>query len=211
MGKSRMLLLVAAVAITSVLGGFAGSRIDSVLAGKENADSIAKEAATKADSIAKEPATNPDSIAKEAATKADSIAKEPATKTDSIAAVERPTDNNGTLLAEVYTFGIVFPAGSSIHPSTHGIGVFETKSTPAGTERYLLLQMEDASDLAKTVLTVSIDGAAVGSLSINAQGYGTMRIEKAEGEPFVVVHDGSVLDIKAADNSLVASGSFGAE
>jgi hypothetical protein len=201
MSKSKLAVLLVAVAITSLLGGFVGSRIDSVLAGKDGADSIVREPATKADSIVKEPAT-----------KADSIVKEPATKPDSIVGLEKGTENpEGSILAENYNFGIVFPTGSSSHPSTHGIAVFETKPGPTGQERYLLLQIEDAPELAKSILSVSIDSTIVGSFSINAQGYGTMRLEKKEGEPFVKVHDGSILEIKAADNSIVASGSFGAQ
>jgi hypothetical protein len=200
MGKSRTLLLVAAVAITSLVGGFLGSRLDSILAGKEGADSIAQEPATKPDSIVREPATKPDSIV-----------QEPATKPDSIVGLEKGTEKpEGSILAENYVFGIVFPTGSAAHASTHGIAVFETKAGSTGTERYLLLQMEDAPELAKSILSVSIDGTKVGSLSINDRGYGSMGIEKKEGEPFVIVHDGSILEIKEADGSLVASGFFGA-
>ena len=170
MGKSRYLILVAVLAVISILGGFVGSKLDKKL---------------------------------------DSIAKEPARKADSI--VERGTEKpEGSILAERYNFGIVFPAGSAAHPSTHGIGVFETKPGLAGQERYILLQLEDAPELDKSILTVSIDGIKVGSFSINAKGFGSMSIEVKEGEAFPTVRDGSILEIKAADNSIVASGSFGA-
>lgn len=174
MNKSRW-VMVAAVTVLSILGGFAGSRLDSILTEKKQPSILQKEPDRKADSI-----------------------------------VEGTENPEGSLLAEKYDFGIVFPAGSATHASTHGIAVFETKPGATGTERYLLLQLEDAPELDKSVLTVSLDGTKVGSFSINSKGFGSMAIEVKEGEPFPTVRDGSILEIKAADNSIIASGSFGA-
>ena len=194
MGKSRYLILVAVLAVISVLGGFVGSKLDKKL------DSIAKEPARKLDSI----------VGKEPATKTDSIVKEPARKADSIVGLEKGAEKpEGSLLAERYDFGVVFPMGSVTHPSSHGIAVFETKTGLTGQERYLKLQMEDMPELAKSIVSVSIDGTKVGNLSINAQGNGAMGLEMKEGDLFPIVRDGSILEIKAADNSLVASGFFG--
>ncbi|MBI2836572.1 MAG: hypothetical protein HYX85_02640 [Chloroflexi bacterium] len=133
-------------------------------------------------------------------------------KLDSILETDKGTEGvekeEGSIL-EAYRVGIVFLEGSTAFPDAHGIATFETKQKNGVViESIFKLQLEDADTLAKTTLNVSIDGVNIGVLKIDGKGNGTMTVKKKANELFPAVHDGSLLEVKTADSTLVASGSF---
>ena len=106
---------------------------------------------------------------------------------------------------EEYEFGTAFLTGSVAHSDAHGMATFEANFNK--DERVLKLQLEDAPELANTTLNVSI-GITVGNFELNGKGDGTLTVKTKAGGILPVVEDDATIEVKTANGTLVASGSF---
>lgn len=105
-----------------------------------------------------------------------------------------------------YEYGTAMLEGSEAHPAAHGHATFEAKVK--NNERIFKLQLEDAPELARATLNVLIDGTKVGNLKIDGKGNGSLSVKAKGTQPFPAVHDGSLVEVKEANGTLVASGTF---
>jgi hypothetical protein len=76
------------------------------------------------------------------------------------------------------------------------------------TRQELEVEVEHVRRLAGTTLTVFVDGASVGNLTIGSLGSGELGLRSQRGQTVPAVQVGSQIEVRQGDGTLIVSGAF---
>ena len=94
--------------------------------------------------------------------------------------------------------------GSAAHAGVSGKAKFKAD----GGQREFEVEIEDAKPLAGQTLTVTVNGARVGTMRVNSFGSAELERNSRRGQAVPSISRGAVVRVMTASGALVASGTF---